>query len=98
MKTVEDFAGQFVSLYTAGPGGSYGVRLTVPGQTSVVIGRTANPAVAREWVLAVRCYMAAAVRQLNSKGEVVEVTDEFLTHMIEAPTGESEGRLVGLPS
>ena len=62
MSSPEEFAGRFVSLHVAGPGGSYGVRLSAPGIAPVVIGRTANPAVAREWVEAARRFVAAAVQ------------------------------------
>lgn len=62
----EEFADRFVSLYAAGPGGCYGVCLTAPGLAPVVVGRTANPAVAREWVEAARRFVAAAVRSTGT--------------------------------
>lgn len=98
MSSPEKFASRFVSLHVAGPGGSYGVRLTAPGIVPVVIGRTANPAVAREWVEAARVFVAAAVQAAREESEAVEVTEELLTEMLEPPTGGGGGRLVGLPS
>ena len=59
MATDEEFVDRFVSLYVAGPGGCYGVCFTAPGLAPVVVGRTANPAVAREWVAAARRFVAA---------------------------------------
>ncbi|HET6573386.1 MAG TPA: hypothetical protein VFG68_07280 [Fimbriiglobus sp.] len=84
----DDFAARFVTLYAAGPGGCYGVRLSAPGIDPVVIGRTANPAVAREWVVAARRFVAAVREQ--------KVTDA-LTEPPESPTGGNGGRLVELP-
>ena len=92
-----EFASRFVSMYVAGPGGSYGVRLSAPGIAPVVVGRTPNPAVAREWVEATRRFVAAAFRAAQEQTEPVEVTDEFLTELLEPPTSGNGGRLVSLP-
>lgn len=94
----DEFAGRFVSMHVAGPGGSYGVRLSAPGVRPVIIGRTSNPAVAREWVYATRQFLAAAVRAAREESEPVEVTEELLTQLLQPPTGGSGGRLVSLPS
>ncbi|HVK17290.1 MAG TPA: hypothetical protein VM533_10105, partial [Fimbriiglobus sp.] len=87
MCSPEEFAGRFVSLYVAGSGGSYGVRLSAPGIDPVVVGRTANPAVARQRLEAARRFVAAAVREAQTEVEVAEVTGEFLTELLEPSTG-----------
>jgi hypothetical protein len=98
MTSPDEFAGRFVSMYVAGPGGSYGVRLSAPGVGPVIIGRTPNPAIAREWVEAARRFVAAVVRDAREKTEPVEVTEELLTQLLEPPTSGNGGRLVSLPS
>lgn len=97
MKTsADDFTARFVSLYAAGPGGSYGVLLTAPGLAPVVIGRTANPAVAREWVDAASRFVAA-VRETGAEVQSKEVADGYLTELLEPSTGGHGGRLVEFP-
>ncbi len=90
-------ADEFVSLFTAGPGGCYGVRLTAPGLAPVVVGRTANPAVAREWVEATRRFVAAAVRAARQEARVSKQASELLTEISGLSTDVDGGRLVGLP-
>jgi hypothetical protein len=92
----EDCAARFVSLYAAGPGGSYGVLLTAPGTDPVVIGRTPNPAVAREWAAAV-CRFVAAVREAGVEVQPKEVADGYLTELPKPSTGGHGGRLVEFP-
>ena len=93
----EELARQFVSVYSHGPGGCYGVRLAAPGSAPVVLGWTPNPAVVRERAEAVRRFVAAAIRAGRGVTPGEEVSEEFLTGLGEAATGGVEGRLVGLP-
>ncbi len=66
MTSPREFAERFVSLH-AEPGGSYRVRLAAPGVEPLVIGRSPNPAVARELVEAARRFVAAAVRAARAE-------------------------------